>query len=220
MAKRFLVWGGGGHGKVVAELIRALGHEVCGFADADPAKLGQQVEPGGARVVTLEDQLLHLLSAEKRLPDGLDAVALAVGGNSARMRCFDRLGHLHVPQLVHPTSVVSSTACIGRGSVVFPRAVINPDARIESAVIINTGAIIEHDCRVEDGAHISPGVVLAGGVQIGAGAWIGAGATVIQGIRVGAGSIVGAGAVVIENVPEGSTFVGVPAKNIQARGSR
>ena len=45
--ERVLIWGGGGHGKVVADLVRATGREVAGFADRDAAKVGRMVEPGG-----------------------------------------------------------------------------------------------------------------------------------------------------------------------------
>ena len=32
---RFLLWGAGGHGKVVAHLVRATGGTVAGFVDGD-----------------------------------------------------------------------------------------------------------------------------------------------------------------------------------------
>jgi hypothetical protein len=34
----FLIWGGGGHGKVIADLVRACGFEVLRFVDADASK--------------------------------------------------------------------------------------------------------------------------------------------------------------------------------------
>ncbi|MBX6332487.1 MAG: acetyltransferase, partial [Gemmatimonadaceae bacterium] len=39
MPERVLVWGAGGHGKVVADLIRLTGHHLVGFADRDEGKL-------------------------------------------------------------------------------------------------------------------------------------------------------------------------------------
>ena len=50
-----IVWGAGGHGKVVADLVRAAGGRTLGFVDADPDKLGREVEPGGGRVVMTAD---------------------------------------------------------------------------------------------------------------------------------------------------------------------
>jgi hypothetical protein len=42
---RLLIWGAGGHGKVVADLVRALGHELAGYVDADAGRLGRRWSP-------------------------------------------------------------------------------------------------------------------------------------------------------------------------------
>lgn len=213
--ERLLIWGGGGHGAVVADAARCAGHAVVGFVDADPGKLGRVAEPGGARVVCSEDELLQAIAGGGPLPQGCTAVALGIGDNRRREQAAVRLGARLAPPVVHPAAVVSPSASIGAGTVVFARAVLNPAASLGRAVIVNTGAIVEHDCVVADGAHLSPGAVLAGGVRVGTRSWVGAGATVIQGIRIGAGSIVGAGAVVIRDVEDGVTVVGVPARVIR-----
>lgn len=212
--ERVLIWGGGGHGKVIADLVRALGHRVVGYVDADPARLGRVVEPGGAEVVLTEEQFLERVRhGGSKLT--VDAIALAVGENSARLACLRAAGELPFPALLHPAAVVSPSAQIGRGTVVLPRAVINAAARLGEGVIVNTSAIIEHDCVIGDGAHISPGAVLAGAVRVGTGSWVGAGAAVIQGVSIGANVIVGAGAVVLHDVPDGTTVAGVPARPIR-----
>jgi sugar O-acyltransferase (sialic acid O-acetyltransferase NeuD family) len=215
-AERLLVWGAGGHGKVVADLVRALGHEVVGFVDADPDKLDRVAEPGGARVVLAEEELRRLLGDGAELPDGATAVVPAMGTNRTRLAALDVLGHRVAPGLVHPAATVSPSAELGPGTVVFAGAVVNAGARIGRGVIVNTGAVVEHDCQVGDAAHISPGAVLAGGVTIGPRGWVGAGAVVIEGRRIGSDVTVGAGAVVLRDVPDGQTVVGVPARAIGA----
>lgn len=212
----FLVWGGGGHGRVVADLLRALGHTVAGYVDGDPAKLGQVVEPGGARVVMDEAAFLAALRGNGALPHGAAAVALAVGDNALRLRCLEALGPRAAPALVHPSAVVSPSAALGRGTVVFAGAVVNAAARIGQAVIVNTRAVVEHDCVVEDGVHLSPAATLCGGVRVGRGGWVAAGSVVIPGVTVGPGAVVGAGAVVVRGVPAGAVVVGNPAKNLRS----
>lgn len=214
MGRRFLIWGGGGHGKVVADLIRDTGAEVVGFVDADPDKLGSVVEPGGARVLCSESAFFKAMS-ENMLPHEADAIALAVGDNGLRCRAIELVPQTWLPPLVHSTATVSRSARVGAGSVVFARAVINAAASLGDAVIVNTGVIVEHDCSVSAGCHLSPGAVLAGGVRVGERSWIGAGAIVIQGVDIGADSIIGAGAVVIRDVPSGTTAVGVPARSVE-----
>lgn len=216
-ALRLLVWGGGGHGKVVADVVRAAGHAIAGYADRDPAKLGAVVEPGGAVVVMTEDALRDAIRAGGPLPHGADAVALAIGDNALRAAALEALGPVAAPALVHPSAVVSPSAEVGAGTVVFPRAVVNAAARVGRGVIVNTGAVVEHDCLVGDGAHLSPGAVLGGGVAVGEQSWVGAGATVLPGVRIGRDVRVGAGSVVLRDVHGGATVVGVPARPLPER---
>jgi UDP-perosamine 4-acetyltransferase len=212
--RRFLIWGGGGHGKVVADAIRASGHEVVGYVDADPAKLGHAVEPGDARVLVLEQTFLDR-SAEELSRCGADAIALGIGANDARARVLQRImGMADAPAIVHPTGVVSASARMGPATLIGPGAVVNPAATLGAGVIVNTGAIVEHDCEVGDVAHLSPASVLCGGVRVGARAWIGAGAVIIPGVSIGADAVVGAGAIVIRDVPAGATVAGNPARAI------
>jgi sugar O-acyltransferase (sialic acid O-acetyltransferase NeuD family) len=212
-----LVWGGGGHGKVVADVARAAGHAIAGYVDRDSAKLGGVVEPGGSVVVMTEDELRAVLAAGGALPHGAGAVALAIGDNALRAAALEALGGLAAPALVHPSAAVSPSAGLGAGTVVFPLAAVNAAATLGRGVIVNTGAIVEHDCVIGEGAHLSPGSVLGGGVAIGARSWVGAGATVLPGVRIGRGVRVGAGAVVLRDVPDGQTVAGVPARPLPPR---
>jgi sugar O-acyltransferase (sialic acid O-acetyltransferase NeuD family) len=218
-----LIWGGGGHGKVVADLVRASGRVVAGFADNDPAKMGRVVEPGGGTVVLSEEDLCRALRIGAILPGGATAIALGVGDNAARLKHARNVsgganGAL-LPALVHPMAAVSPSVVPGNGTVVFAGAVVNADARIGVAVIVNSGAIVEHDCLVGDGTHVAPGATLAGGVRVGQTCLIGARAVVLPGITVGDGAIVGAGAVVHRDVPANARVAGVPARRLTETGS-
>jgi UDP-N-acetylbacillosamine N-acetyltransferase len=205
---RIVILGGGGHGKVVADLVRACGHQVVGFVDRDASKLGREVEPGGARVLYTEDDFFETLEEER----DFDAVALAVGDNTARLRLyFELMGQVEMPPLIHPGAVVSPSADLGEATVAMAGVVVNAAAAVGRGVILNTACVVEHDCVVGDGAHVSPNATLAGTVSVGERAWIGAGAVVINNRTVGPDAIVGAGAVVIGDIDAGVTAVGTPA---------
>lgn len=212
MTDSFIVWGAGGHGKVVADLLRAQfgADTTLRYCDRDTSRKGELAEPGGGRVELDDDDLEAALEAGE-----LGSVVLAVGNNRARLEMFARLrAHgVEMPTLVHPSASVSPSAHLGAATHVVTGAIVHPAANVGSAVILNTRCVVEHDCVVGDGAHISPGAVLAGAVRVGARSWIGAGATVIPGVTVGSDAIVGAGAVVIRDVPDGATVVGVPARS-------
>ncbi len=212
MGRQLLIWGAGGHAKVVSEIAHATGWEVYGYVDSDSRRVGELVKPGGAAILYDSAALFRILERKRR---PFAAVSLAFGDNDARLQAAERLrGEIDLPALVHPSAVLSPSCSIGAGSVVMPRVVVNAQARVGVAAILNTGCIVEHDCLVGDGVHVSPHATLAGAVTVGACSWIGAGATVIQGITIGSSTTVGAGAVVIRDAGDNLTLVGSPARPV------
>jgi sugar O-acyltransferase (sialic acid O-acetyltransferase NeuD family) len=211
-ARRLLVYGAGGHGKVVADVGRSIGFACAGFLDDDPAKDGTSFF--GARVMTW---------ARFQREAWVDAmVALGIGDNAARERCFDRIraaGH-SVATLVHESAIVAPSAQLGPGTVVMALAAVNPDAVVGEGAILNTGSVVEHDCRLGRFVHLSPNAALGGRVSIGDRTHLGLGAVALPGLRIGSDIRVGAGAVVIRDVADGLTLAGVPARPIPGNGRR
>jgi sugar O-acyltransferase (sialic acid O-acetyltransferase NeuD family) len=204
---RAVVYGAGGHGKVVADILLAMGaHHVLGFIDddggtAEKTVLGLPVLGGGAWLAQV-------------LTRGAMGVALGIGANQTRCSVAERCARWGASLItaVHPRAVVAPSARIAEGVVVMACAVINSDAAVERGAIVNTGAIVEHDGVVGEWAHMAPNATTGGAVRIGAFAQIGLGAAVLPGVTIGERANVGAGAVVLRDVPAGATVVGVPAR--------
>ncbi|MFP6678416.1 MAG: NeuD/PglB/VioB family sugar acetyltransferase [Pirellulaceae bacterium] len=114
--------------------------------------------------------------------------------------------------VIHPSSIVSTSAHCVEGAQLMARSVVGPNARLAENVLVNTGAIVEHDCRIGAHTHLASGVVLAGGVTVGQDVHVGAGAIVIQGICIGERAVIAAGAVVVHDVAADEVVMGVPAK--------
>ena len=204
MSNTLIVWGAGGHGKVVLDVARSMGcFEHIAFVDDDSTRAGKTF--CGCEVM-YSPEVLH------RFPGC--AFVVAVGNNSARARCFNRAvqAGLLPTTLIHPRAIVAPSAVIELGTVIMPIAVINADSAIGQNCIINTAAVVEHDCRIAAHVHISPRAVLGGSVTVEPFAHIGMGAVVLPGAIVGEECIVGAGAVVIEQAPARCTVAGVPAR--------
>ena len=209
MNNLLLIWGAGGHGKVVLDIARGTGSfERIVFLDDDRTRAGLAF--CNCPVLAGLDELQRFAGS---------AFAIAVGDNRMRSLCFERaLGVGLLPTaLVHSTAVIAPSADIGRGTVVMPGVIVNAAAVIGENCIINSGAIVEHDCTIGPNAHISPRAVLGDGVNVGRLAHVGLGAVVLPGVTVGEESVIGAGAVVLHEVPARCTVVGVPAKALPTR---
>ena len=202
--KQLLLWGAGGHAKVVLDCaVAARAFQDIAFIDDAPIGefCGHPVL--GTRA---------LLAAVLR--QGYSEILVSIGDNSIRAACFAlALEHgLAGAIIIHPSATVSPSASIAAGTVIMPGAIVNAGARIGRNCIVNTAAIIEHDCIIGDHVHISPGVALGGGVRIGAMAHLGLGAIALPGAAIGERAIVGAGSVVLKTVAPATTVVGVPAR--------
>ncbi len=205
--KQLLIFGAGGHGKVVADTAERMGwKQILFFDDRWPTldTLGHWPVAGGRA---------ELISARQ----AADGLLVAVGDNRRRLSILASMEEAgaSLVSVVHPAAVVSPYARIGLGSVLFATAVVNADAVLGRGVIINTGASVDHECILGDGVHISPGARLAGQTEIGEGTWVGIGAVVREGVRIGAQCVIGAGAVVISDIPDGQRVLGVPGKVVQ-----
>ncbi|HEY9682039.1 MAG TPA: acetyltransferase [Oculatellaceae cyanobacterium] len=194
-----VIYGAGGHARVVVDTLVAQGRYI----------LTAIVDPGKA------DTTFHSLTVrENEL--GLEPTnfLVALGNNQLRKEIFAQLKSIGwTPAVVlHPTAVISPSASIGAGTVVFARTVVNANTSVGENCIINTGATVDHDCTIGDHAHVAPGCNIAGAVTVGEGALVGIGSCVIQEVRLGAWSTLGAGSVATEDVQASTTVVGVPAR--------
>jgi sugar O-acyltransferase (sialic acid O-acetyltransferase NeuD family) len=194
-----LVYGGGGHGKSLVDLLRALGsYRIAGIVD-------DSLEPGtrimGLPVLGGSAALAGL--AEKGVRLAVNAVG-GIGNINVRIQVFQKLAQagFACPAVVHPSAWVEPSANLAAGVQVFPHAYVGSEAQLGYGVIVNSGAVVSHDCRVGDYANISPGAILAGEVQVGPAALVGMGATINLKASIGAGARIGNGATVKSDVPE------------------
>jgi UDP-perosamine 4-acetyltransferase len=204
VGRRLVVLGAGGHAHAVADVATASGWTVIGFTDrggADPE-----------REIVGDDSAL----ADLRATGAFDAGVVGVGNSALARRTalFEELRHLGVPTpaLVHPRAVVSASAHIGDGAVLFGGVVVGAGVEVGINAVVYSGAVVEHGGRIGDHAYVSPGVIFSGEVTVEPGAFVGAGAVVLPRVTIGKGAVVAAGAVVTADVAPGTTVVGVPAR--------
>ena len=204
MSKQVIVIGAGGHGKVIADIVRNSGDTVLGFLD-DNTQPPETI--CGIPVLGKVESYVNYPEAW---------FVIAIGNGTVRQKVAERLGSVQWYTAIHPSAVISPMGtAIGEGTVVMAGAVINPCAVIGKHCIINTQASVDHDNKIGDYTHISVGATLAGTVTVGNTVWVGAGAVISNNISVCDDCMIGAGAVVVRNVEETGTYVGVPARKIK-----
>lgn len=190
-----LLYGFGGHGRVLADALEDLTAPVKGVFD-DNSQLDCPYPFFGFYQPKIEPDV---------------PILLGIGDNATRRELACKVKH--VPgRLIHPSACFSNNASIGEGTVVLHKSIIQTGVLAGKHCIINSGAIVEHDCRLMDFVHLAPGAVLCGMVSIGEGSLIGAGAIILPGLQVGKNCVVGAGAVVNRSVPDGARVAGNPAR--------
>lgn len=193
---KLVVYGAGGHAKVVAEIAELNDYSNISFYEPQRAK----------------DKLIGYQVVQAF--DESEPVLIAIGNNAVRKKYAQSLPNKFV-KITHPGSNVSTRAQVGEGTIIAAGVTVNSEAIIGKHCIINTNASVDHDCLVGDYVHLSPNVALAGNVKVGEGSHIGIGGCVIPGIEIGKWCTIGAGAVVIRDVPDGATVAGNPARVIK-----
>lgn len=199
---KIVIFGTGGHARVVLDLLSCIGLSVFGFIDDTPTcdlLYGLPVRSSSDPVWL-------------RLTDFRFIVA--IGDNRIRASIFERLiarGGTPLTAL-HPNSIISKESIVGPGTVVMAGAIVNSGAVVGTNCILNTGCSVDHDCQLADHVHLCPGVRLAGSVRIGSHTMLGTGCCVIPGQNIGSGTIVGAGSVVTRDLPNSCCAYGNPAR--------
>ncbi len=199
-----LIFGAGGHGRVVADAARLAGQwSAIVASDRDPARCRGELLAG-----------IALLQPDGALATA-QAVHVAIGNAASREKEVAALAAGVLATVVHPQATVSSQASLSPGCFIAAQAVVAPLAGLGRSVIVNHGAVVDHDATVGDFSHIAPRAALGGRVQVGRRVLIGSGACVLSGLRVGDDVVVGAGAVVCDHLDEPGVYAGVPARRLK-----
>jgi sugar O-acyltransferase (sialic acid O-acetyltransferase NeuD family) len=178
-----LLIGGGGHSRVVAEIIACTGGQIVAYADVRVAAwLPAPRYQDEAEAARAHSDAVLALGFGATTPDGLRHRLNTLGQDWARERLW--------PVLIHPHASVAGNVRTGAAVQIMAGARVQPGAIVERGAIINTGAIVEHDSTVGDGCHVAPGAIVLGDCAIGEGAMIGAGAVILPGASVPAGTLV------------------------------
>ena len=197
-----IVLGGGGHGRVLIDLLQLTGRPILGVCD--PQLPRGPAGPMGVAVLGGDEALLEQPRDAVELVNGIGSTR-SLTARAAIYRRFSDAG-FRFAMLRHPSAVVARSAALGEGAQIMAGAVVQCGAEIGANSIVNTRASVDHDCRIGNSVHIAPGAALSGAVLVGDRSHVGTGAIIIQGVRIGADCLIPAGAVVLRDVPDGARW--------------
>jgi len=216
--RELIILGLGAHGPEMAEIVEAVNRvketwHLRGFISPDGHRVGESIN--GYPVLGTMDVL-------RDYPDAA-VVPHNEGGYRLNVPPDQRSG---LVSLIHPSAVVSRTATIGVGCVIYPHCYVGLNARINDFVFCLSGCIINHDDVIEERVILASGVTLAGAVHVESDCYLGQGCQVRQYLRISQNSsvprvrkadLIGMGAVVVKDVPPNSVMVGNPARKLRER---
>ncbi len=207
MTKPVIILGGGGHAKVLLEVLILQKIEVYGFTDPNKNK---ELSLGNKNIKYLgKDEVIKQLSPiNYNLVNGLGSVGIdTLKRRREKYKEFQAL-HFKFLNVIHPASIVSEDVAevirSKEGVQVMAGANIRPGSNIGDNTIINTGVSVDHDCNIGSHVHVAPGVVMSGEVDMGDSCHIGTGSLIRNGIKIGCDVFVSMGCVVTENQKEGT----------------
>ncbi|MDR2408658.1 MAG: acetyltransferase [Bacteroidales bacterium] len=204
--KRIIIWGATGQAIMLEEILSDLNISISAFFDNNK-DINSPIDniPLYHDKIKIKEYKNHYFTVAIGGNHGTDRIAIS----EELMRC----GLLPI-QLIHSTAYISNSGNLQTGVQILPMAKICARVIIGEFSIINTGASIDHECNLGKGVHIAPNAVLCGCVKVGDYSFIGANATILPKIEIGNNVVIGAGAVVTKNVPDNTTVIGNPAKEI------
>lgn len=142
MKRSFVIYGAGGHAKVLHDLVVELGFSVdCLFDDSG------LISSFGILSTPVYRYDPERFPAAKLL--------IGVGNNMSRKKIASFVKH-EFGTLIHPLASVSKSVDLGSGTIVLANATIQADTKVGAHVIVNSNACIDHEVHIESFVHVSP----------------------------------------------------------------
>jgi acetyltransferase EpsM len=175
--KPIYLYGCGGHGKVILDILHYQGQVVAAFVDDNPLPgitqlHGVPVYPTNTILPTLNPEQIQWI--------------VSIGNNTIRQKIAEFLSFQRhsFATAIHPSAQIGTNVIIAPGTVIMANTAINIDTQIGHHVIINTGSTIDHDCIIDDYCHIAPGCTLGGQVKVGKASLLGTGTKISSGVEI------------------------------------
>jgi sugar O-acyltransferase (sialic acid O-acetyltransferase NeuD family) len=199
-----VVFGVGGHGRVVADAAMLQGRWLKVVATARSLPPAANELLSGVKILAMDHAVQQVA-----------LVHIAIGNNTARQTEARALGIERLVSVVHPRASVSAFSHMGEGCFVAAGAVVAPAAKVGIGVIVNHGAVIDHDTDIGDFSHIAQNASVCGHAKLGQRVLIGSGAVVLSSVVLGDDVVLSPGSVANCDLLVPGVYSGIPAVKIE-----
>ena len=145
-------------------------------------------------------------------PHKENLIYIAAGNIKIREKIIKKFLNYNFFTLIHPSSVVSKYAKLGKGITIGPQCVISANANLGDFNNLNSFSLISHDNILGTNNSLSPYVKLMGNCKIGSNNFFGANTTVLPNISLGNLNNIGANSLLTKNFSSNKLIYGSPAK--------
>jgi len=200
--KMLVIYGCGGHGHNIADVILANDPASCILFVDDNAREGESKL--GFSIV-------------KQIPKEVEQYSciVASGNNLNRKRKFAEIEQEKIISVISPRAFIGYRSIIGKGSYIGHFAMVGAEAIIGENVSISYASVVGHETQIGSHSFVGPNATIMGKVNIDELVFVGGGATIIGGVKICSKTIIGAGATVVRDILEQGTYVGTPARRIK-----
>ena len=211
MTKDVYILGIGHNTGVFIDLTEQCGYNVAGLYHYNNERTGEFDH--GYKILGSFDELFNTKSLEGK------HFVLSMGNLKTREELTNKIYSINgnIPNLIHPTALVSKYAKIGKGTCIGPFTNIQADSTIGNGTVLLSGVNISHTNKIGDFCFIAGGATVGAYVEVDDCVLIGMSATIVSGKvpKIGKNAVIGAGSVVVNEIKENCIVAGNPAKVVR-----
>ena len=211
MNKEIYILGVGHNTPVYIELAEACGYSVKGLYHYNNERTGEIDH--GVEILGSYADLYNLGDLSNK------NFALSMGDNKIRVEVATKIKKLggNLPNLIHPTAVVSRFCEMGEGIAIHINAVVHPDTKIGDYTTMSYNTALSHNSEIGTGCYLACGALIGAYTIINNFVFIGINATTISSKvpYIGERAYIGAGALVTKPIESKNVVMGNPAKVIK-----
>lgn len=109
--------------------------------------------------------------------------------------------------LIHPTAIISETASIEPGAVIYGYVTLSGAVHVGHDVFLCGNTFLGHECVIGNHCVLSVGNFLASDVHIGDCCYLGVGVMIRHQMKIGENCLIGMGTRVVKSVPPNSKII-------------